>query len=147
MNIKLTMNSQLVSKHPIYLVPINLSQIEYKIHGQLQTQMQIPLTTTVIKSHIHNKYDQEIFIGANNLLYYIKEVKKMRESIIKTNQTTYNKIYHKSNINKRLLRCRICEGCLAEDCGRCKNCKDKPRFGGNGIRKKCCLDRICKRLY
>lgn len=29
--------------------------------------------------------------------------------------------------------------------GRCKNCRDKPRFGGPGIKKKACLARICVR--
>lgn len=33
-------------------------------------------------------------------------------------------------------------------CGVCKNCKDKPRFGGPGIRKKSCLNKkIIGSLY
>ena len=33
-------------------------------------------------------------------------------------------------------------------CGKCKNCKDKPRFGGPGIRKKSCSNKkIIGSLY
>ena len=29
-------------------------------------------------------------------------------------------------------RCGECSGCLGEDCGKCANCADKPKFGGAG---------------
>jgi len=45
--------------------------------------------------------------------------------------------------NKTHLRCGACKGCTSSDCGLCKNCRDKPRFGGPGIKKKACLRRIC----
>jgi len=41
-------------------------------------------------------------------------------------------------------RCGSCVACAARDCGTCKNCRDKPRFGGPGIKKKACLSRICR---
>lgn len=41
-------------------------------------------------------------------------------------------------------RCNNCVACSARDCGICKNCRDKPRFGGPGIKKKACLARICR---
>lgn len=41
-------------------------------------------------------------------------------------------------------RCGSCAACNARDCGTCKNCRDKPRFGGPGIKKKACLARICR---
>ena len=31
------------------------------------------------------------------------------------------------------------------DCGKCKNCKDKRKFGGPGIKKKACCDKENKR--
>ena len=43
-------------------------------------------------------------------------------------------------------RCGLCEGCTAGDCGECRFCLDKPKFGGNGVMKQCCLQRKCKRL-
>ena len=34
--------------------------------------------------------------------------------------------------------CRTCPGCKTPDCGECRNCKDKPKFGGpNKIRQRC----------
>ena len=35
--------------------------------------------------------------------------------------------------------------CRAADCGTCKNCRDKPRFGGPGVKKKACVARACVR--
>ena len=35
----------------------------------------------------------------------------------------------------RSVRCGKCDGCERDDCGMCKNCVDKPKFGGLGQRK------------
>jgi len=43
----------------------------------------------------------------------------------------------------RTNRCGSCEACRAPDCGTCKECLDKPKFGGSGIRKKACIARVC----
>jgi len=43
----------------------------------------------------------------------------------------------------RTNRCGACAGCLRGDCGSCKNCKDKPKFGGKGIKKQACVRRAC----
>jgi len=48
------------------------------------------------------------------------------------------------NRSSRSTRCGNCVACHAQDCGTCKNCRDKPRFGGPGIKKKACLARICR---
>jgi len=51
---------------------------------------------------------------------------------------------HRGRSNKpNNQRCGTCRGCAANDCGACKNCRDKPRFGGPGIKKKACLRRVC----
>ena len=39
-----------------------------------------------------------------------------------------------------------CSGCVSEDCGLCKFCKDNPRYGGPGRKKQCCLLRQCSQL-
>ncbi|EOD06215.1 hypothetical protein EMIHUDRAFT_446541 [Emiliania huxleyi CCMP1516] len=51
----------------------------------------------------------------------------------------------KSRANKvdRALRCGTCDGCKRADCGRCPNCKDKPKFGGPGVKKQACQYRGC----
>ena len=43
----------------------------------------------------------------------------------------------------RVLRCGACEGCRRSDCGRCPNCRDKPKFGGTGVKKQSCQHRRC----
>ena len=49
-------------------------------------------------------------------------------------------------IAKKRKRCGACEGCTSTDCGKCHYCQDKPKFGGKGVLKQCCLQRRCKRL-
>ncbi|XP_052803783.1 uncharacterized protein LOC128233934 [Mya arenaria] len=48
------------------------------------------------------------------------------------------------HLYKRKIRCKKCRGCLALDCGKCRFCKDKPKFGGAGIIKQCCVNRKCE---
>jgi len=45
---------------------------------------------------------------------------------------------------KRTVACGRCDACCRDDCGACLNCLDKPKFGGNGIRKQSCLERKCR---
>ena len=46
-------------------------------------------------------------------------------------------------IGMKRKRCGTCEGCLCTDCGKCKYCLDKPKFGGHGTLKQCCAKRRC----
>ena len=48
--------------------------------------------------------------------------------------------------NKRKrTRCGDCDGCqISEDCGTCPNCLDKPKFGGPGKKKQCCIKKKCE---
>jgi len=39
--------------------------------------------------------------------------------------------------------CRSCPNCLAEDCGECNYCRDKPKFGGPNTLKKKCVQKKC----
>lgn len=44
----------------------------------------------------------------------------------------------------RRMRCGTCVGCArAEDCGACRNCLDKVKFGGTNTRKAACIYRAC----
>ena len=44
---------------------------------------------------------------------------------------------------KRTRRCGQCAGCVAQDCGVCSACRDKPKFGGRGTMKQACSKRRC----
>ncbi|XP_068431284.1 histone-lysine N-methyltransferase 2B isoform X2 [Clinocottus analis] len=47
----------------------------------------------------------------------------------------------------RARRCGCCEGCLImEDCAKCINCLDKPKFGGPNTKRQCCIHRKCERI-
>ena len=43
-------------------------------------------------------------------------------------------------------RCGICHNCTRPECGECKYCKDKPKYGGPGRLKQCCDRKKCQGL-
>ena len=49
-------------------------------------------------------------------------------------------------IETKRQRCNQCANCLAKDCGQCVFCKDKVKFGGQGRKKQCCIQRRCLQL-
>lgn len=52
-----------------------------------------------------------------------------------------NSNYYGKPQNMKVQRCMTCLNCRVADCTMCLSCKDKPRFGGPGLRKKACLQR------
>ena len=44
---------------------------------------------------------------------------------------------------KKRKRCGNCSGCMATDCGLCKFCYDRPKFGDEGKKKQSCFKRKC----
>ncbi|XP_022073088.2 histone-lysine N-methyltransferase 2B isoform X1 [Acanthochromis polyacanthus] len=47
----------------------------------------------------------------------------------------------------RSRRCGRCKGCLVEeDCAKCMNCLDKPKFGGPNTKRQCCVYKKCERI-
>ncbi|XP_034016282.1 histone-lysine N-methyltransferase 2B [Thalassophryne amazonica] len=56
-----------------------------------------------------------------------------------------NKI--KRGPRKKASRCGICKGCSVEDdCAKCVNCLDKPKFGGPNTKRQCCIYKRCDRI-
>ena len=49
-------------------------------------------------------------------------------------------------LEKRIGRCGLCDGCVAQNCGKCIYCQDMKCFGGTGRKKKCCIHRKCQKL-
>ena len=43
----------------------------------------------------------------------------------------------------RASRCGECEACTRPDCGKCKYCRDKKKFGGPNIMKQACIYKQC----
>ena len=40
---------------------------------------------------------------------------------------------------ENVLTCGTCPGCVAEDRQKCPMCLDKPKYGGRGKKKQCCV--------
>ncbi len=58
--------------------------------------------------------------------------------------TVYFPLFLLTGVKRK--RCGTCDGCIRCDCGICKFCKDKPKFGGMGKKKQCCELRRCEKL-
>ncbi|XP_031595415.1 histone-lysine N-methyltransferase 2B isoform X2 [Oreochromis aureus] len=53
--------------------------------------------------------------------------------------------YTRGGVRSR--RCGRCKGCLVEeDCAKCVNCLDKPKFGGPNTKRQCCIYKKCDRI-
>nr|XP_046273400.1 histone-lysine N-methyltransferase 2B isoform X2 [Scatophagus argus] len=53
--------------------------------------------------------------------------------------------YARGGVRSR--RCGRCKGCLIEeDCAKCINCLDKPKFGGPNTKRQCCVFKKCERI-
>jgi len=46
--------------------------------------------------------------------------------------------------SKRKSRCGQCKACTRKDCGTCRHCLDKPKFGGKNVTKQVCVKRVCR---
>ena len=49
-------------------------------------------------------------------------------------------------IMQKRVRCKVCEACRRDDCGICRACVDKSKFGGPNTLKQGCLARRCRAL-
>ena len=54
-----------------------------------------------------------------------------------------SRVVCKAKKKHRFKACAKCTGCRKENCGQCEYCLDKPRFGGLGVIKQKCMDRVC----
>ena len=110
--------------------------------------------------HIHFlcTHDSRYFLQA--ALKTLKKYKKAQTAAINNSSTassikagvhqhdfsdTYILIlpYYSPNLGSKRKRCYSCSACLREDCGTCKFCVNKPKYGGPGKKKQCCVKRCC----
>ena len=52
-------------------------------------------------------------------------------------------VSHFIAVGRKRQRCGICTGCSSSDCGHCKYCIDKPKFGEPGKKRQGCEKRRC----
>ncbi|XP_042900948.1 histone-lysine N-methyltransferase 2B isoform X1 [Parasteatoda tepidariorum] len=67
----------------------------------------------------------------------------VKTTSVKRSQRTSTKKLRTGKLRK--VRCKQCEGCLADDCGKCAYCLDKKKFGGPDTIKQACMYRRCLR--
>lgn len=65
--------------------------------------------------------------------------------IYSCNAYMYHYLYVGTCRIKRM-RCGVCQNCLSKDCGKCKYCVDKPKFGGAGRLRQSCVAKKCQNM-
>jgi hypothetical protein len=58
-------------------------------------------------------------------------------------ESDFAPVMKKSKARVKNWCCLKCPNCLADDCGKCINCLDRPKFGGPFIRKQRCINKRC----
>jgi len=89
----------------------------------------------VIKSTLNRRSTRKVTINPNFKSHRSSEYKK--KQIVKK-QRENSKLAEKK---RRCGTCGACRACTKADCGLCKNCLNKIKFGGSGTWKKPCLER------
>ncbi|GBL83584.1 Histone-lysine N-methyltransferase 2A [Araneus ventricosus] len=97
--------------------------------------------------HMHkHSFKKSLKVGRKSEMK--KTLKFSYKSAVKTSLKTSPKIVSTRLLRTkkfRKVRCKQCEGCLAEDCGECAHCLDKKKFGGPNLIKQACKYRRCLR--
>ncbi|XP_035214983.1 LOW QUALITY PROTEIN: histone-lysine N-methyltransferase trithorax-like [Stegodyphus dumicola] len=97
--------------------------------------------------HLHkHSFKKSLKLGKKSELK--KTLKFSYKSAVKTSMKRSPKVISKrpaKTVKFRKVRCKQCEGCLAEDCGECAYCLDKKKFGGPNLIKQACMFRRCLR--
>ncbi|KAF8774197.1 Histone-lysine N-methyltransferase 2A like protein [Argiope bruennichi] len=97
--------------------------------------------------HMHkHSFKKSLKVGRKSEMK--KTLKFSYKSAVKTSLKTSPKIVSTRPLRTRKfrkVRCKQCEGCLAEDCGECAYCLDKKKFGGPNLIKQACKYRRCLR--
>ena len=81
------------------------------------------------------------------ILYFTESQREQTESVQTPHVAGKNYYFDEHSktisVNSGQKRSCDCSGCLRKDCGSCKFCLDKPKFGGPGKKKKRCIKRVC----
>ncbi|XP_053203810.1 myb-like protein A [Panonychus citri] len=106
-------------------------QFDGQFPSQLQPQAQTAITSTTTGPFSTVKDDP------TNEKSTIPIITGTPISVIKT------KPDRRSKVRVKNWCCLKCANCLADDCGKCINCLDRPKFGGPFVRKQRCVNKKC----
>ncbi|GIY02386.1 hypothetical protein CEXT_389471 [Caerostris extrusa] len=110
------------------------------IHKE-QKRRKLLMKKSMKHSHKHS-FKKSLKVGSKNEMK--KTLKFSYKSAVKTSLKTSPKVVSRRPLRTgkfRKMRCKQCEGCLAEDCGECACAK----FGGPNLIKQACIHRRCLR--
>ncbi len=65
------------------------------------------------------------------------------DSFHRVEHQVYWYMSHHEIVHKKRMGCGKCDNCNRENCGSCSACLDMVQYGGPGIKKKICVNRVC----
>ncbi|XP_071550428.1 uncharacterized protein [Panulirus ornatus] len=127
-------------------LPLLLMSSGATLAGIAQTQTDLPSVTDTVDTHCASQQEPSIVTPEggdsidDNGIEVIEEIPGMNR-----NQTQAPKtLYHAGHMGRKRKGCGECEGCqVVEDCGQCRFCRDKAKFGGPNRLKQVCVYKRC----
>ena len=99
-----------------------------------------PSSSCFEKKSVQNLLIDTSYVEDENAFVTIEQKQSFLKPKAKVN---YSPGHTKKSIKKR---CKMCDSCKRKDCGKCRNCLDKVKFGGAGIKKQACIMRKCLKV-
>lgn len=141
--VKKKVHREVKAKNKVHLDLLKKSTL-FICNEQKKKKLQMKKST----KHLHKRsFKKSLKLGRKSQMK--KTVKFSYKSAVKTSMESRPQILPKrldaKPVKFRKVRCKECEGCLADDCAQCAYCLDKKKFGGPNLIKQACMYRRCLR--
>ena len=119
----------------------NFGEVNYKVEpvliytGWITEIIETPGEETIYRVIYEDSEEADLTLSQLNN----HQVSTNKTSLEKRTETSYNR-------RPRRKACEECDNCKKEDCGTCRQCKDKPKFGGRNVLRERCKERRCIEL-
>jgi hypothetical protein len=119
--------------------------------GEFEQPVEEEILSEAIEKHFGNKRKRktteryadaimELKESANTSIPVSKRMKTAREKMDESSDSSF------SNRKRKSKSCMSCKECLSPECQVCRNCMDKPKFGGKNKIKQKCVERTCRNI-
>ncbi|XP_069163920.1 mucin-2 isoform X2 [Procambarus clarkii] len=129
-------------------LPLLLMSSGASLAGMTQSQTDLP-TVTDLSMDTHCTTQQEPSVLSPEVIDCtddngIEVIEEIPPGINRNQVHARKTLYHSGHMGRKRKGCGECEGCqVVEDCGQCRFCRDKAKFGGPNRLKQVCVYKRC----